>query len=411
VAGHKRAALASEDIRDHNLGIVLATLDRGGAAARAELASATGMARSALSNLSTVLLEHALVRASAERADRGLGRPLERLEIDGAHIVLAGVYLQVDAIVTLAVDLAGRVRYEERVDAPTPPGDPTPVVEQLAGAVTRCRTALAAEGVAVRSLDLVVAGVVPRGSDIVQYALDFGWMGVALRSLVQERVEPFPDGIRLAGDTQYAAFAEFTALKAQDAAADLESIVYIRSATGIGGAVIADGKIFGGANGTVFTPGHTIVDPHGALCECGRRGCLVTVADPELIVDHAGLHDLRRAAGLPAALAEFIARVRAGDAHASAALEDALLWIRMIVDNAIMMYAPQAVVLGGYLAEVCDRIRGLHGTTLDVLGVGGLRGQQAIVPARLGDSAPLQGALTLRRRALLAAPGRSGLLG
>jgi len=69
------------------------------------------------------------------------------------------------------------------------------------------------------------------------------------------------------------------------------------------------------------------------------------------------------------------------------------------------------VVLGGYLADVCDRIREMPEATLDTIGVGGLTGSQAIVPARLGDVAPLLGALTLRRRRLLAAPGRGGLLG
>ena len=411
MAVHEKTALANEDVRDHNLGLVLTALDHDGPAARAELAAATGMARSALSNLSAVLLENRLVRVSAAQAERGVGRPLERLELDGSDIVLAGVYLQLDAIVTLAVDLGGRVRYESRVDALTPTGDPQPVVAQLCEAIERCRGALAAEKVAVRSLDLIIAGFVMRGSDAVRYALDFGWTDVPLKRLVAERIAPFPDGIHLAGDTQYAAFAEYSALKATDAAADLESIVYIRSATGIGGAVIADGEIFGGSKGTVFVPGHTIVDPRGKQCECGRRGCLVTVADPELLVDRAGFGDLRRASGLPAALTEMVTRAAAGAQPAGAVLDDAVMWIRMIVDTAIMLAGPQMVVLGGYLADVCDRVREMPEATLDTIGVGGLTGPQAIVPARLGDVAPLLGALTLRRRRLLAAPGRGGLIG
>jgi glucokinase len=53
--------------------------------------------------------------------------------------------------------------------------------------------------------------------------------------------------------------------------------------TGIGGAIVIDGRLFGGAHGFAGAIGHGQFDQDGALCSCGRRGCIEAVASgPEI---------------------------------------------------------------------------------------------------------------------------------
>jgi predicted NBD/HSP70 family sugar kinase len=55
-------------------------------------------------------------------------------------------------------------------------------------------------------------------------------------------------------------------------------MVYIKLATGVGGGLILDGALYGGARGTAGELGHVMVQPDGRICRCGNRGCLELVA-------------------------------------------------------------------------------------------------------------------------------------
>ncbi|MEV6345177.1 ROK family protein [Actinoplanes sp. NPDC051851] len=404
-----RAHLVSSDVRDHNLGLVLTTVDRLGGAARAEIALETGLARSAMSNLSAVLLESRLLRPAEEQPVARIGRRIERLELDGRHLAVVGAQLEVDEALVLAHDLGGRVLYREALQVRTAHGDAEAIATLIAERVTACLADLTARSITPISLDLVVPGMVTDG-ETVKYALDLGWIGVPFRELVASRVPAFPAGVHLGGDAPLAGYAEFTALREEPGLAGLTNMYYLKSATGIGGAVIMDGRLLTGSHGTLYAPGHVIVVPDGLLCACGRNGCLATVADPEVVLRNAGLSDFRDRKGLPAALEELIRRARAGEEVASAAVTEAMRWFRMLLDNTIFLYEPELIVLGGYLASFVDELSRLPQPTLEWLGCGNLRGPLAIQPARRGAFAAVHGAITLRRLELLAAPTRCGLL-
>lgn len=57
-----------------------------------------------------------------------------------------------------------------------------------------------------------------------------------------------------------------------------ENIILVTLGTGIGSGIIANGQVLSGANGTASELGHIIVDPNGYPCNCGRVGCLDTIA-------------------------------------------------------------------------------------------------------------------------------------
>lgn len=403
--------MASSDVRDHNLGLVLRSLDRLGPAARAEIALETGLARSAMSNLSAVLLASRLIRVAEGQVSPRVGHPLERLELDGRHLAFIAAQVEVDETLVTAQDLAGRTIYREVVNRKTPRENAAAVADMVSESIDRCTAATESSGGNALSLDLIVPGLVPCGSEIVSYALDLGWIDVPFRALVSDRIAGnFASGIHLSGDAQFAAYGEYSALRAEESFAGFTDMLYVRSATGIGGGVIMNGEILRGSQGTIFTPGHIIVDPHGALCECGRRGCLVTVADPEIVLRKAGLQSLRQDKGLPEALEELVKRVLSADRQAIDAVDEAMEWIKVIVDNAIHMYEPQVVVLGGYLAAFPARIAQLADLTIERLGYGGIRRKDAILPARLGAFAALQGALEQRRQEALGFPARYGII-
>lgn len=74
-------------------------------------------------------------------------------------------------------------------------------------------------------------------------------------------------------DAQAAAWAEYHApgIEAQD-------MVFITVSTGVGGGVVLKGELQTGAGGLAGHLGHTLADPQGPVCGCGRKGCVEAIA-------------------------------------------------------------------------------------------------------------------------------------
>lgn len=78
---------------------------------------------------------------------------------------------------------------------------------------------------------------------------------------------------RAVNDAQAAAWAEYHALRG-----DYRDMVFLTVSTGVGGGVVTDGKLLTGTGGLAGHLGHTLADPNGPMCGCGRRGCVEAVA-------------------------------------------------------------------------------------------------------------------------------------
>ncbi len=98
-----------------------------------------------------------------------------------------------------------------------------------------------------------------------------GWNGIPLRNLLAER---FQTPIYVDNDANAAGLGEYMFGAGQGS----RHMVYMTVSTGIGGGVIADGKLLRGANGTAGELGHMTIDWHGERCTCGNIGCLEYIA-------------------------------------------------------------------------------------------------------------------------------------
>src|SRR3979409_195389 len=86
--------------------------------------------------------------------------------------------------------------------------------------------------------------------------------------------------VEIENDANLGALAELT----WGSGRDCSNFAYIKAATGIGSRIGIDGKLLRGATGTAGEIGHTTLDGAGALCYCGNRGCLETVASGPAII-------------------------------------------------------------------------------------------------------------------------------
>ncbi len=104
-----------------------------------------------------------------------------------------------------------------------------------------------------------------------------GWTDYPVRDVIERRL-----GARvfLDNDAKMAAFGE----KWQGAGRDVDNMAMMTLGTGIGGAIVLNGKIFYGMNGMAGEFGHVTVEPNGVLCGCGNHGCAERYASATAIV-------------------------------------------------------------------------------------------------------------------------------
>lgn len=130
-------------------------------------------------------------------------------------------------------------------------------------------------------------------------------------------------------------------------ATQLTDVLFVVLGTGVGGAVVLDRELLGGAAGRIGEVGHISVQPDGPPCGCGNRGCV------DAIAGGAGLVAAARAAGRLGELtpADVFAAATRGEPAAVEAVDKARTAVAYAVANACALLGISAVVVGGGLAR------------------------------------------------------------
>ncbi len=188
------------------------------------------------------------------------------------------------------------------------------------------------------------------------------------------------------------------------------SLFYVTVSTGIGGGWVLNGSIYDGADGMAGEIGHVVVNPNGAPCVCGKRGCLEAEACGPAIARAAR----ERMASRPRAGARLVTlaggraddvtavhvaqAARAGDALALAVLDHAASMLGKGLGSAINLMNPERIVIGGGVIKSGERWWQHVRETARMHALPQMRVD--IQPAALGDDAPLWGAVALAEQQL-----------
>lgn len=236
----------------------------------------------------------------------------------------------------------------KKMSVKTPYGDPGLVCEAIAKKLEHIQLDMAGVG---------TAGSVDYDTGRVS-ASNLGWEDVGLRQMLSDRLGV---PVWVENDAQAAAVAEMH----DGACKGAECALYLTLGTGIGGAMIVDGKPYRGANHFGAEFGHMIIRPDGPRCACGRRGCLEYYAS-------AGA--LKRMSGGRTAFT-VIEGAKTGDEECKAYFDQYVKDLCIGLNNLIMVFDPQIIVLGGgvsgagaFLSDACQReLERLFGETTDPL--------------------------------------------
>ena len=194
------------------------------------------------------------------------------------------------------------------------------------------------------------------------------------------------------------------------AAQGRRNVLLLTLGTGIGGAVLDDGRLLRGASGVAGHLGHTLVDPDGNSCLCGAKGCLETVFSSRAIEAEAwsAMHQgvaspmTRELRENPASLncRRIFEHAAGGDRVAMEILGRRIELFGAGLAGLLHAFDPEIVILTGQVAEAGEQLfaplrRAVHSRTQGLL-----RRDVPIVPGGVNDTSGVVGAAALAKMAL-----------
>jgi len=291
-----------------------------------------------------------------------------------------------------------------------------PEGKELGRATTLTRAAEGVEAVIARILDTIRAALgrlpwsdvqgiaigVPGPTDpwegVVLQAPNLpGWHNIPLRQIISEKL-----GVptKLGNDANLAALGEHI----YGAGRGVNNLVYMTISTGIGGGIIADGRLLLGARGLSGEIGHQTLEPDGPLCGCGNRGCLEALAagpaiarmGREAVTQGRGERLLALAQGSSEAIdARIVAQAAAeGDPTAIGIIRRAATYVGIGLANVCNILNPAMIILGGGVTHIGPLLFDTIRETITLRAMPPVRDVQ-VVPAALGDDVVLLGAVAL----------------
>lgn len=178
--------------------------------------------------------------------------------------------------------------------------------------------------------------------------------------------------------------------------------------TGIGGGLIINGELYGGASHTAGELGHMVIDVNGPKCSCGNKGCF------EVFASRSAIFRVIQAAikgGQKSLLTEMLGddlkdlrsgdirkAIRRGDKVVEKIVEEAAEYTGIAIGNLVNLLNPEVVVLGGGVIEALadEMMPAIVKSAKSHVLTGNLRNVE-IVASKLGDNAGITGAAVLAR--------------
>jgi predicted NBD/HSP70 family sugar kinase len=274
--------------RAHNAALVLRALYEHSPISRAEVARMSGLTRTTVGEVIAELIAEGMAREVGRGPSTGGKAPiLLELVDDARHVV--GLDLGEFVFRGALVDLRGRIVATVEREVGRLDGEQAlAVVHELVDALVRGR------GETLLGIGVGTPGIVDAATGTIRWVANLHWQDVPLGDLLRAR---YGVPVEVANDSRAAALAilQFGHEHGRRAegprmrrgygrSASRPNLVAIKVGRGIGAGVVLNGELFHGDGFGAGEIGHTTAEADGVECDCGRFGCLETVASSRAIL-------------------------------------------------------------------------------------------------------------------------------
>lgn len=334
----RQQGMNSQDNREHNRATILTLIRNHGPVSRAELARLSKLSKPVVTEIVESLISTELVYESY-KAKSGVGRRPVMLELNQDHLRIVGIDLARTQIELTVTDLLGQCleSCKRELDTESPEILMEQILEALCCELRRVQTRHELIGIGIGyPVPLSTSGRIAVGT-----SAPAGWTNLDLEYLLGNE---FGVPVLIGNDANVAALYE----KWYGAASGFQDFLYIMIGKGVGAGIFCNGDLLLGQSGIAGEFGHILVNPKGAQCVCGKRGCLETEISLNALLTKAALGS----EGTVSSLELLTAALADGQKDMERLLTEYSFVTGRHIGNLVNIFNPEAVTIGGDIARL-----------------------------------------------------------
>ncbi|MBL7164128.1 MAG: ROK family transcriptional regulator [Anaerolineales bacterium] len=259
-----------EHTKAHNRNLILNEVYSRGEVSRADLARATSLTRSTVSEIVTALIEDALIVEVGHGVSAG-GKPPILLNVDNEARHVIGIDLASGEFRGALINLRGEIRHRVNIPVGRLSGERAlfmvyELIDELLKLADR----------PILGIGIGTPGLMDVKQGVVITAVNLDWQNLPLAELLQDRYN-LP--VCIANDSQVSALAEYSFGEHDQ----ISNLVLVKVGRGVGSGIVHNKELYYGDGFGAGEIGHVKVDEDGDLCGCGNYGCLETKISSRVI--------------------------------------------------------------------------------------------------------------------------------
>ena len=268
-----------DDLRRQNRAMVLTAVRRAAGVSRTEIASMTGLSHSTISAISSDLIDEGILLQlkGAEVTALKRGRPQVALGLnpDAAHVLT--IVLALNTLSLSLVDYAGGTILESNIRLPTTTMGRRELSDAVIAAI---EDLLSTHSSLPMRASMAIQGIIDAHGRELLWSPISPHTHVPFAQMLEDRFG-FP--VTIENDCNMIAIA----LRERSPERYRDNLTAIMLSNGIGMGLILGGRLFNGSVSSGGEFGHMTHEPDGALCRCGRHGCIEAYAGNYAIMRNA----------------------------------------------------------------------------------------------------------------------------
>ncbi|TVO36364.1 ROK family protein [Vibrio algivorus] len=335
-----------DQIKQVNTGRVYKLIDQFGPVSRIDLSKLSGLAPASITKISRELMEGHLIHETVVQESLSRGRPAVGLQTDNTGWQFLSIRLGKGYLIIALHELGGEVVTDYKVEIEA--SDQIRLQQQILDEIESFFVQNAHLVERMTSIAVTLPALVNFSEGVVIQMPHFNIKDLALGPAIyaQTGVPVF-----IANDTCAWALAEMLFGHSQE----VDNSLLVSNHQGVAAGVILNGRLAYSRNGNIGELGHIQIDPDGTVCECGKRGCLDTVASSQAV---CRVVTEKVAQGEPTILSStnitmetICSAALEGDELAKQAIEKLGRDLGKGIAIMVNIFSPEKILLGGALTK------------------------------------------------------------
>lgn len=329
-----------EDVQEMNRSLVLKLLRKKQICSRADLAKASGLNQSTITNIINEMINWGLI-VETGLIEGKKGRRSIGIKLNSEQFKILGIRLTRKSIILGLYDIEGNEYGFRQVSIHTGDG-PASAIKKMKEMITE--TIKTNKIGKVYAIGLATPGPLFRNEGRIALMSQFpGWDKINIQ---EDLMREYEIPVYIEHDAKAGGLAQWWF---GDHPHDHGTMIFVAAGQGVGAGIVVDGTVYHGALGMAGEIGHMSIDYNGPQCECGHKGCLELYCSIGVILrtlgkDHSSLQSVWDA-------------LREGDPATEETIRKAAWFLGFGLVNVVNVFNPSYIVLGDELSAAGDLLR------------------------------------------------------